>query len=142
MPYSLFQRSSTRTRIKNLVSQITKTSRFMYFSLMSIYCSGWCCSIDTFSTTSEIVLNVLSSFLLVTNLATLCLNVRGNVQALNDVWNGIVPGTEVVVVDSLGKPNILFLCFCIFRSLIYIKTFKRQIIIVGSKRSTVCIRML
>ena len=72
-------------------------------------CRAWCCTIDTFSTTSEIVLNVLSSFLLVTNLATLCLNVRGNVQLLNDVWNGIVPGTEVVVVDSLGRPNILFL---------------------------------
>ena len=109
---------------------------------MSFYCSGWCCIIDTFSTTSEIVLNVLSSFLLATNLATLCLNVRGKVQLLNDVWKGIVPGAEVVVVDSLGRPNILFLCFCIFRSLIYINTFKRQIIIVGSKRSTVCIKML
>ena len=110
--------------------------------LMLFCCRAWCCTIDTFSTTSEIVLNVFSLFLLVARLATLCLNVRGNEQLLNDVWNGIVPGAEVVVVDSLGRPNILFLCFCIFRSLIYINTFKRQIIIVGSKRSTVCIKML
>ena len=137
MSYLLFRRSSKWTIIKKCFIDYQN-----FYINMSFYCSGWCCIIDTFSTTSEIVLNVLSLFLLVTRLATLCLNVRGNVQLLNDVWNGIVPGAEVVVVDSLGRPNILFLCFCIFRSLIYINTFKRQIIIVGSKRSTVCIKML